>query len=136
MQLPTQLSIPKVIHLCYTAVFVGIYQRFALVSATRQLKPGTEAVQLPAEAPPPPRKSSRSHGVIPRSKSEKLWMIPISPCDPNVMMFNQLVSKLWARPWQAKMAQLLTIGSHIECAIQTELVVELELALIERKQSH
>ena len=34
------------------------------------------------------------------------------------------------------MAQFLkTIGRHLECAIQTELVVELELALIERKQS-
>ena len=37
--------------------------------------------------------------------------------------------------WQAKMAQVFsTIGRHIECAFQTELVVELELALIERKQ--
>ena len=37
--------------------------------------------------------------------------------------------------WQAKMAQFFsTIGRHLECAIQTELVVELELALIERKQ--
>ena len=27
-----------------------------------------------------------------------------------------------------------TIGRHLECAIQTELVVELGLALIERKQ--
>ena len=27
-----------------------------------------------------------------------------------------------------------TIGRHLECAIQTELVVELEIALIERKQ--
>ena len=27
-----------------------------------------------------------------------------------------------------------TIGRHLECAIQTELVVEPELALIERKQ--
>ena len=36
------------------------------------------------------------------------------------------------------MAQFFTtiiIGRHLECAIQTELVVELELALIERKQS-
>ena len=35
------------------------------------------------------------------------------------------------------MAQFLkTIGGHLECAIQTELVVEqLELALIERKDS-
>ena len=34
------------------------------------------------------------------------------------------------------MAQFLTrIGRHFKCAIQTELVVELELALIERKQS-
>ena len=34
------------------------------------------------------------------------------------------------------MAQFLTtIGRHFECAIQTEPVVELELALIERKQS-
>ena len=33
------------------------------------------------------------------------------------------------------MAQFLTtIGRHLECAIQAELVVELELALIERKQ--
>ena len=28
-----------------------------------------------------------------------------------------------------------TIGRHLECAIQTELVIELNLALIERKQS-
>ena len=28
-----------------------------------------------------------------------------------------------------------TVGHHFECAIQTELVVELELALIDRKQS-
>ena len=28
-----------------------------------------------------------------------------------------------------------TIGCHLECVIQTELIVELELALIERKQS-
>ena len=32
------------------------------------------------------------------------------------------------------MARFFTIGGHLECAIQTELVVELELALIERKQ--
>ena len=32
------------------------------------------------------------------------------------------------------MAPFLTTGSHLECAIQTELVVELELALFERKQ--
>ena len=31
---------------------------------------------------------------------------------------------------------LTTIGVHFECAIQAEMVVELELALIERKQSH
>ena len=37
--------------------------------------------------------------------------------------------------WQAKLTQFFsTIGRHLECAIQTELVVELELALIERKQ--
>ena len=30
---------------------------------------------------------------------------------------------------------LTTIGRHLECTIQTELIVELELALIERKQS-
>ena len=30
---------------------------------------------------------------------------------------------------------LTTIGIHLECAIQAEMVVELELALIERKQS-
>ena len=47
--------------------------------------------------PPPPRKSSRSHGAIPRSKSKKLWMIPIPPCDPNVLLFHPLVSKIWAR---------------------------------------
>ena len=34
------------------------------------------------------------------------------------------------------MAHSLTIiGLHLECAIQAEMVVELELALIERKQS-
>ena len=30
---------------------------------------------------------------------------------------------------------LTTIGVHLECAIQAEMVFELELALIERKQS-
>ena len=30
---------------------------------------------------------------------------------------------------------LTTIGVHLECPIQAEMVVELELALIERKQS-
>ena len=30
---------------------------------------------------------------------------------------------------------LTTIGGHLECPIQAEMVVELELALIERKQS-
>ena len=30
---------------------------------------------------------------------------------------------------------LTTIGVYLECAIQAEMVVELELALIERKQS-
>ena len=30
---------------------------------------------------------------------------------------------------------LTTIGLHLECIIQAEMVVELELALIERKQS-
>ena len=30
---------------------------------------------------------------------------------------------------------LTTIGLHLECAIQAEMVVELELALIERKKS-
>ena len=45
-----------------------------------------------------------------------------------------LVSDLWVMA--GKMAQFFffTIGRHLECAIQTELVVELELALIERKQ--
>ena len=33
------------------------------------------------------------------------------------------------------MAHSLTICVHLECAIQVEMVVELELALIERKQS-
>ena len=33
------------------------------------------------------------------------------------------------------MVHSLTIGVHLECAIQAEMVVELELALIERKQS-
>ena len=45
---------------------------------------------------------------MPRSKSEKLWMIPISPCDPNVMLFR-----------------------HLDCAIQTELVVKPDIPLIE-----
>ena len=55
---------------------------------------------LPAKdqpPPPPSRKSSMSHGVILRSKSEKPFMIPISPYDPNVMLFHPLVSKIWAR---------------------------------------
>ena len=52
---------------------------------------------IPPKAQPHTRKSSRSHGVIPRSKYEKLWMIPISPCDPNVMLFHLLASKIWAR---------------------------------------
>ena len=30
---------------------------------------------------------------------------------------------------------LTTIGVHLECAIQAEMVVELDLAVIERKQS-
>ena len=30
---------------------------------------------------------------------------------------------------------LTTIGVHLECAIQAEMVVELDLALIKRKQS-
>ena len=60
-------------------------------------------------------------------------MIPMSPYDPNVMLFHPLVSKIWAR---TKMAHSLpTIGRYLECAIQTKPVVELELALIERKQS-
>ena len=50
-------------------------------------------------------------------------MIPISPCDPNVMLFQPLVSKIWARTDQNGLT------------VQTELIVELELALIERKQS-
>ena len=33
-----------------------------------------------------------------------------------------------------KWHSFFSIGRHLECAIQTELVVELELALIERKQ--
>ena len=41
-----------------------------------------------------------------------------------------LVSDLWAMAGRF----FSTIGRHLECAIQTELVVELELALIERKQ--
>ena len=32
------------------------------------------------------------------------------------------------------MAQFFTIARHLECAIQSELVVELELALMERKR--
>ena len=37
---------------------------------------------------------------------------------------------------QTKMAHsLTTIGLHLECAIQAEIVVELELALIERNKS-
>ena len=35
------------------------------------------------------------------------------------------------------MAQFFsTIGRHLECGIQTELVVELEVAVLERKQYH
>ena len=44
-----------------------------------------------------------------------------------------LVSDLWAMAGKNGTV-FSTIGRHLECAIQTELVVELELALIERKQ--
>ena len=37
---------------------------------------------------------------------------------------------------QTNMAHSLTNGVHLERAIQAEMVVELELALTERKQSH
>ena len=50
---------------------------------------------------------------------------------------SNLVAGLVSDLWPAKMSQLFSkIGRHLECAIQTELVVELELALIERKQYH
>ena len=53
-----------------------------------------------------------------------------------MVVFHPLVSNIWAKYIQTKMAHsLTTIGVHIECAIQAEMVVELELALIERKQS-
>ena len=45
-----------------------------------------------------------------------------------------LVSDLWAMAGKNGTVFFSTIGRHLECAIQTELVVELELALIERKQ--
>ena len=45
-----------------------------------------------------------------------------------------LVSDLWAVAGKNGTVFFSTIGRHLECAIQTELVVELELALIERKQ--
>ena len=41
-----------------------------------------------------------------------------------------LVSDLWAMAGKNG----TVFGRHLECAIQTELVVELELALIERRQ--
>ena len=44
-----------------------------------------------------------------------------------------LVSDLWAMAGKNG-SFFSTIGRHLECAIQTELVVELEFALIERKQ--
>ena len=47
-----------------------------------------------------------------------------------MMVFHPLVSKIWAG-----IDQNGTIGVHVECAIQAKMVVELELALIERKQS-
>ena len=54
-------------------------------------------------------------------------------CDPNyVMLFHPLVSKIGLYgQGQTKMAHqsLVTIGLHLECASQTELVVELELGL-------
>ena len=45
-----------------------------------------------------------------------------------------LVSDLWAMAGKNGTVFFSTIGRHLECAIQTELVVELELALIEIKQ--
>ena len=73
--------------------------------------------------------------LLPTSSSslEAQWQGPykvtskISPVDYEV-------DTTWGR--QTKMAHsLTTIGRHLECAIQTKLVVELELALIRRKHS-
>ena len=59
-------------------------------------------------------------------------MIPISPCEPNVMLFHPLVAKICAIGLgQTKMAHsLTTIGRHLECAIQTELVVEPDIGIL------
>ena len=52
------------------------------------------------------------------------------------LLFHSLVSKIWARTDYGRQRwHSLTIRRHLEYAIPTELVVELELALIERKQS-
>ena len=69
-----------------------------------------------------------------RSKSEKLWMIPISPGGPNVMLFHPLVSKIWAGTDQnGTFVDNNWPPSWMRHSDQTR--VELELALIERKQS-
>ena len=52
----------------------------------------------------------------------------------NLVYIAVLVSDLWAMAGKNGTV-FETIGCHLECVIQTELIVELELALIERKQS-
>ena len=51
------------------------------------------------------------------------------------MVFHPLVSNIWAGTDQNGTFFDNNIGVHLECAIQAEMVVELELALIGRKQS-
>ena len=52
------------------------------------------------------------------------------------MVFHPLVSKIWVGTDQnGTFFDNNIIGVHLECAIQAEMVVELEIALIERKQS-
>ena len=50
----------------------------------------------------------RSNEVILRLKCGQLWMTAISPRDPNVMQFQQMVSELWDRTHKN--------GTFFECA--------------------
>ena len=53
------------------------------------------------------------------------------------MVFHPLVSKIWAGTDQnGTFFDNNNIGVHLECAIQAEMVVELELALVEKKGSN
>ena len=73
-------------------------------------------------------KGQRSHKA--KNRRKHFWR---SYTSSQINLVAVLVSGLWAMAgdkWHSRFNN----GRHLECAIQTELVVELELALIERMQ--